>query len=107
MERDAATRVLRAAGFPDWKAKVDPHPTVEQAHVAALTSPDFAPAPRRGRLVVATGETPEHALQRAIAKARQQHPTVPTATPEDGLESITPEAALEGLHRGTRGRENA
>lgn len=60
---------LKAAGLSGWCSVVKWMDETADA-VAILTSPDFNPATRSGRLFAGRGRDPEAALEAAIAKVR-------------------------------------
>lgn len=64
-----STAALEAAGLTGWRSLIKP---LDEAvgYVAVITSPDFHPVTRAGRLFAGRGVDEREALAGAIAKAR-------------------------------------
>lgn len=69
MTEDDHTRAVRDAGLTGWKATVHRHPEAA-GYVAVLSSPDFNPVTRAGRMIAARGREVPDAFAAALEKAR-------------------------------------
>lgn len=69
MSDEDHTAAARDAGLTGWKASVHRHPEAA-GFVAVLTSPDFNPLTRAGRMVSARGRDQADAFAAVLEKAR-------------------------------------
>lgn len=66
---EEATGAARDAGLPGWKCALHRHPE-SVGVVAVLTSPDFNPLTKTGRMVTRRGRDAADAFAQAVAAAK-------------------------------------
>ena len=83
---DELARMLAGSGRTGWNGVVRPDPAGGDGVVLVVTSPDYCPTTRRGRIATVRGPSLQAAFDGALG-ALDRVP--PLATPEDGMALTT------------------